>query len=187
LIILVQAAFGYYPDAAFFVTCYTTHMKIYFATDHAGYELKEVLVPYVKQLGFEVEDCGAHGYDPEDDYPDYIAKAARKVSENPQKTLGIILGGSGEGEAMVANKFAHVRATAYYGGNPEIITLSREHNDANMLSLGAMFLDVYEAKRAVKQWLLGHYSLADRHKRRIEKIEDIKINSKSLWQRLFRQ
>ena len=146
-------------------------MKIYFATDHAGFKLKEALVPYVQKLGFEVQDLGAHEYDPEDDYPDYIKRAAEAVSNNPQKTLGIILGGSGEGEAIVANKYAHVRAIAYYGGNPEIITLSREHNDANVLSLGAKFIDEYEGKRVVRQWLLGHYSLGERHKRRINKIE----------------
>ncbi len=165
-------------------------MKIYFATDHAGFKLKETLVSYVKELGFEVQDFGAHTYDPNDDYPDYIKKAAEAVSDNPQKTLGIIVGGSGEGEAMVANKYRHVRATAYYGHNPEIITLSREHNDANMLSLGAKFIDEQEAKRVVRQWLLGQYSLADRHKRRIEKIENIEkganVSKKSLWQKLFR-
>lgn len=167
-------------------------MKIYFATDHAGFKLKEALVSYVGQLGFEVQDFGAHDYAPEDDYPDYVKKAAEAVSNNPQKSLAIILGGSGEGEAIVANKYPHVRAVAYYGGNPAIITLSREHNDANILSLGANFMDEYEGKRAVRQWLLGHYSLAERHKRRIEKIEKIEStevgnNKKSLWQKLFRR
>lgn len=164
-------------------------MKIYFATDHAGFDLKEVLVQYVRELGFEVQDLGAHRYDENDDYPDYIKKAAAAVSDEPQQSLGIILGGSGEGEAMVANKYPHVRATAYYGGNPEIITLSREHNDANILSLGARYLSEYDAKRVVKQWLLGHYSLGERHKRRIEKIGDVEKSAakKTLWQRLFRQ
>ncbi len=160
-------------------------MKIYVATDHAGFKLKEAIVPFVKKLGFDVQDCGAHEYDPEDDYPDYIKKAAENVSLNSQKSLGIIFGGSGEGEAMVANKYPHVRATVYYGGKPEIVKLSREHNDANMLSIGARFVDEKEAKEIVKTWLLGQYSVHERHKRRIEKIAI--LEKKSLWQILFRR
>lgn len=160
-------------------------MKIYFATDHAGFKLKEVLVLYVKSLGFDVRDFGAHKYNKNDDYPDYIKKAAEAVSVNPQKSLAIVLGGSGEGEAMVANKYRHVRATAYYGGNPRIIRLSKEHNDANILSLGARFIQEKEAKKVVKAWLLGHYSLGERHKRRILKIDQ--LEKKSLWQMLFQR
>lgn len=160
-------------------------MKIYLASDHAGFELKNKLVEYVQHLGFEVEDCGAHTYNADDDYPDYVKKAAEAVSNNPQKTLGIVLGKSGEGEAIVANKYTHIRAVVYYGNNPQIVKLSREHNDANMLSLGAGFLSEGEAKSVVKAWLLGHHSLDARHKRRIEKIN--RIERKSLWQILFRR
>lgn len=160
-------------------------MKIYVAADHAGFELKETLAKYVKELGFDVEDCGAYTYDPEDDYPDYIKKAAAAVSDNPQGSLGIVLGKTGEGEAIVANKYPHVRAVVYYGDNEKIVTLSREHNDANVLSLGAGFLTEQQAKSAVKHWLLAHYSLHDRHKRRIEKIA--RLERTSLWRILFRR
>lgn len=146
---------------------------IYFATDHAGFGLKNELLAFVRDtLGYEVIDCGASVLDTDDDYPDVIAAAARKISKSPTDKA-IILGGSGQGEAMVANRFPHVRATAYYGGNPEIITLSRTHNDANVLSLGARFLNTAEAKQAVQQWLEESFSADLRHIRRIKKIEHV--------------
>ena len=148
-------------------------MKIYIATDHAGFALKEKLVPYVKSLGFDAQDMGAFKLDPNDDYPDFISKAAAEVSSNPQNSLGIVLGGSGEGEAMVANKFRHIRATVYYGGSMDIVKLSKEHNDANILSLGARFLTLEQAKNAVRLWHSEHAVLEERHKRRIAKIEGI--------------
>src|SRR3989338_4771962 len=90
-------------------------MKIYFASDHAGFALKKALIPFVKKLGFEVVDKGAFKYEPEDDYPDFIKLVAHEVSDNPQKTLGIVIGASGQGEAIVANKFPHVRAVVFNG------------------------------------------------------------------------
>ena len=153
-------------------------MKIVFATDHAGFDLKEELVPFVRSLGYEVEDCGAHAYDEHDDYPDLIAPAARMVHNDPDQVRGIILGGSGQGEAMVANRFPHVRAVVYNGesrgavfSNIDEIALSREHNDANVLSLGARFMTASEAKEAVKRWLAVPFSGVERHVRRIGKIE----------------
>jgi ribose 5-phosphate isomerase B len=147
-------------------------MTIYFATDHAGFALKEVLLAYVRdELGYAVEDCGAYAHDPEDDYPDFIQKAAQKVGERASDARAIILGGSGQGEAMVANRVSGVRATVYYGGAPEIITLSREHNDANVLSLGARFVSEDEAKDVVAQWLSLPFSGGERHVRRIHKID----------------
>ncbi|MBX4211092.1 RpiB/LacA/LacB family sugar-phosphate isomerase [Candidatus Parcubacteria bacterium] len=151
-------------------------MKIYFAADHAGFPLKQTLIPFVEKLGFAVEDKGAFEQNEKDDYPDFIKKAASEVSSNPQNSLAIVIGGSGEGEAIVANKYPHVRATVYYGGNKEIIKLSHEHNDANVLSLGARFMSDAEAKAVVKSWLTSHFSLDPRHKRRIEKIEEIERN-----------
>lgn len=146
---------------------------VYFATDHAGYELKEQLVAFVREsIGFEVVDCGAQQYDADDDYPDFIAKAAQLVSKNPTHKA-IILGGSGQGEAIVANRYRGVRAIVYYGSQPEIVTLSREHNDANILSLGARFLSEREAKEVVKDWLLHDFSGDERHVRRIKKIDHI--------------
>lgn len=147
-------------------------MSILFASDHAGYALKNTLVAFVRdELGFNVEDLGAHNFSPEDDYPELIAPAALRVVEDPQHTRAIILGGSGQGEAMVANRFAGVRAAVYYGGAPEIVRLSREHNDANILSLGARFLSETDAKAAVKLWLETPFSGEERHARRIEKLE----------------
>ena len=148
-------------------------MTIHLASDHAGFEMKEMLKKYITSLDFTVVDHGAFTYKADDDYPDFIAKAAKAVSDNPQKDLGIILGGSGEGEAIVANKFRHVRATVFYGGDKEIIKLSHAHNDANMLSLGARFITDDDAKHVVRQWLLEHFSLGARHKRRIAKIEKL--------------
>jgi len=146
-------------------------MKIYFATDHAGFELKEKLVDFVRSLGHDVEDCGASSLEPEDDYPDFISKAARAVSENPDNVKAVILGGSGQGEAIVANRYKGVRAAVYYGGTPEISTLSREHNDANILSLGARFVTEDEAREAVKTFLETPFSNEERHIRRIKKID----------------
>lgn len=146
---------------------------VYFATDHAGYTLKNTLLKFVRdELGYTVFDCGPSVYDAEDDYPDYIARAARMISENPTDRA-IILGGSGQGEAMVANRFKGVRATVYYGGSDTIVTLSREHNDANILSLGARFLSEEDAKKSVALWLHGIFSGDERHVRRIKKIERV--------------
>jgi ribose 5-phosphate isomerase B len=145
-------------------------MKIFFASDHAGFEMKNSLIEFVKELGFEVEDCGAYELNPEDDYPEFVKRAAQKVSEDPENTKVIILGGSGQGEAIVANRFPNVRAVVFYGGDKDIIKLSREHNDANVLSLGARFIKLEEAKEAVKLWLETPFSGEERHRRRISKI-----------------
>ena len=147
-------------------------MTIYFATDHAGFALKEALVPYVRDvLGYEVVDCGAYEYSPLDDYPEFIKKAGEAVSKGGDDTRAIILGGSGQGGAMVANKYPHVRATVYYGGARDIITLSREHNNANALSLGARFVSEEEAKKVVALWLQTKFSEDERHVRRIAQID----------------
>ncbi|MBN2094299.1 MAG: RpiB/LacA/LacB family sugar-phosphate isomerase [Candidatus Zambryskibacteria bacterium] len=147
-------------------------MKIFFAADHAGFEIKNELLNFVKGLGFEVEDCGAYKFNSNDDYPEFVKRAAETVSKNPENKKAIILGGSGQGEAMVANKFDNIRAAEYYGGNLEIVRLSREHNDANVLSLGARFLSLDEAKEAVKLWLETNFSNEEKHKRRIKNIEN---------------
>lgn len=149
-------------------------MTIYFATDHAGFELKEKLVAYVRDvLGYEVVDCGAHEHTPGDDYPDFIRIAADAVSKNEHGSKAVILGGSGQGEAIVANKFPYVRAIVYYGGNTDIIRLSREHNDSNILSLGARFVTVTEAEEAVSLWLSTPFREEERHVRRIGKIDAV--------------
>ena len=147
-------------------------MKIYIATDHAGYEMKEALCSYLeKDLGFTVADMGAHQQDINDDYPDFISLAAQEVSRDPTVARGIVLGASGQGESVVANRFPHVRCSVYYGGPLEIIRLSREHNNANMIALGARFLSFNDAKAAVKLWLETPFSQEERHIRRLKKIE----------------
>lgn len=162
-------------------------MKIYLAADHAGFELKEALVPFLRdELHFEVEDCGARELDPHDDYPDIIGCAAGHVSEDVGagvESRAIILGKSGQGEAMVANRFPGVRAAVYYGPPShkasdgrvalDVIRLSREHNDSNVLSLGAGFLSIEEAKEAVRIWSETEFSGEERHRFRNEKIDEI--------------
>jgi len=145
-------------------------MKIYFASDHAGFEMKNQLVEYVKELGYETGDCGAYELNPNDDYPEFVKKAAQAVSEATDGSRAIVLGGSGQGEDMVADKFPNVRSAEYYGGNLEVVKLSREHNNANVLSLGARFLSLDEAKEAVKLWLETPFNGEERHRRRIEQI-----------------
>jgi ribose 5-phosphate isomerase B len=144
-------------------------MKIVLASDHAGYELKEVLKTHLVSLGHEVEDVGANTLDPTDDYPNFIVPAAHMVADGVCER-GIILGGSGQGEAMAANRVMGVRAAVYYGEPSDIVRLSREHNDANILSLGARFLAQEEALRAVDAWLAAPFSGDERHARRIQKL-----------------
>lgn len=151
---------------------------IFFASDHAGFELKDILMGFVRdELGYKVEDCGAFSYDPEDDYTDFIVKAAREVSAHPLDARGIILGGSGQGEAMLANRFHDVRAAVYYGGPEEIVSLSRAHNDANILSLGARFLSEEEAKAAVRLWLATVHEPKEKYDRRIEEMEELSMEA----------
>jgi ribose 5-phosphate isomerase B len=151
-------------------------MKIFIGTDHAGYEMKEELKKYLSDLGHEVIDKGAHEYNPDDDYPDFVALVAEGVAESSQESKtevrGIVLGGSGQGEAIEANRLLGVRATVFYGGPMEIVFLGREHNDANVLSLGARFLSLDEAKEAVKIFLETPFSGDERHIRRIVKLDN---------------
>lgn len=158
-------------------------MKVYVATDHAGFELKERLVPFLVECGYKVIDVGAETYDKDDDYPLYIAKAAAQVARD-KDARAIVLGASGQGEAMVANRFKGVRAVVFYGepikkqtdvkGEEQtIIGGSRVHNDANVLALGARFISFESAKDAVKKWLETPFSAEERHLRRIEMIDNI--------------
>lgn len=145
-------------------------MKIYIGTDHAGFELKESLVLFLKTLGHEVVDMGAHTFEALDDYPDFIRPVAEAVAGD-LSARGIILGGSGQGEAMCANRIAGVRAAVYYGGAVDIVVLSREHNDANILSLGARFIEEEEAQEVVRVWLETSFGGEEKHARRIKKID----------------
>jgi ribose 5-phosphate isomerase B len=149
-------------------------MKIYIASDHAGFELKSFLVERISLAGHEIKDLGPKTFEPEDDYPDYISLVAKEIARDPSAAKGIVIGGSGQGEAICANKFYGVRAALYYGGNMDIVKLSREHNDANVLSLGARFVSTAEAMNAVNIWLSTPFSGDERHKRRLLKLFNIK-------------
>ena len=145
-------------------------MIIHIATDHAGLELKEKVKSYLFKLDYEVVDHGAFEYDALDDYPDFIFPCAEAVS-NDSKSKGIILGGSGQGEAMAENRVKGVRAAVFYNGPDEIIKLSRQHNDANILSLGARFMSYQEMYKVIELWLSTDFEFG-RHKRRIEKLDE---------------
>ena len=149
-------------------------MKIYLAADHAGFELKEKVKAFLVEQGYAVEDCGAHTLDADDDYPDFIKVAVKKVARKPEDRA-ILFGGSGQGEAMVANRIKKVRAAVYYGASQrevgdKILILSREHNDANVLSIGARFVSEEAAKQAIVLWLKTPFSRKERHARRIAKF-----------------
>lgn len=163
-------------------------MTILFASDHAGFALKTALLAYVRDaLGQSVEDCTPELVEG-DDYPDTISVAARRISADPM-LRAIVVGGSGQGEAMVANRFPNVRAAVFYGpvaattaidaegdasNDPfEIVHLSRVHNESNILSLGARFVSETDAREAVKRWLASDFSGDERHARRIKKIETV--------------
>lgn len=174
-------------------------MNIFIGSDHAGYELKNFLSKALGSIGYRVVDCGAYTYQPSDDYPLYISKVARAVSESEaiksldeemvtelpefsdsqsNETRGIVIGGSGQGEAIVANKFSNVRAALCYGGDQaeDIVELSRQHNDSNVLSLGARFLSNDLALELVLKWLSTPFSGDQRHIRRIHEIDKLQDN-----------
>ncbi len=153
-------------------------MKIYLGTDHAGFELKEQIKKYLEENSFEVADQGAFALDLNDDYPDYM-KVVAKMVQSDEGSRGIIFGGSGIGEAIVANRFSGVRAAVYYGKDLNIIKMTREHNNANVLSLGGRLVGKDEAIEAVKLFLTTPFSTDERHQRRINKI-DLDINPSSI-------
>jgi ribose 5-phosphate isomerase B len=145
-------------------------VKLFVASDHAGFELKQKLIDHLHARGHEVEDMGPTRLNPADDYPYYIGPCAKKVADT-HESMGIVVGMSGQGEAMAANRVRGVRAAVYYGGPTDIIKLSRRHNDANILSLGARFVTAEEAAAAVDLWLLTQFEHDERHQRRILKMD----------------
>lgn len=163
-------------------------MKVYLAADHAGFELKTQLASFVRgELGYDVEDCGARAFVAHDDYPEIIAGAARLLARDAAQGIdsrAILIGGSGQGEAMVANRFPGVRAALFYG-NPtalqtdssgqelDIIASTRRHNNANALALGARFISTDEARNAVKEWLATAFFGEEQHRRRIQLIDHL--------------
>jgi ribose 5-phosphate isomerase B len=150
-------------------------MKIYLATDHAGFELKESIKKYLEEKGNEVYDCGALTLEQGDGYPEYMARAAENVQKDAMHApaMAVIFGGSGQGEAIVANRFRHVRAIVYAGGNLELVKLGREHNDANVISIGARFVTEAEAIQAINLFLSTPFSHDERHAERIIQIEEL--------------
>ncbi len=153
-------------------------MKIFLASDHEGFELKKKLIVYLQELGYATEDCGPYSFNVEDDYPDFVTPCAQEVASQ-ENSFGIIIGKTGEGEAMCANRVRGIRAGVLYtpnsiksstGQNEEIIQLMREHNNANMLSLGAAFLSEEEARIAVKEFIETPFSNVARHTRRLAKF-----------------
>jgi ribose 5-phosphate isomerase B len=139
-------------------------MHVYLGSDHAGYELKRHLVEWLTAQGHEAFDCGPATYDGEDDYPPYVMLAAARTADDPG-SLGIVIGGSGNGEAIAANKVAGVRAALAW--NEQTARLAREHNDANVISLGARMHSAEEATGFVELFLTTEFSGVERHARRI--------------------
>lgn len=150
-------------------------MRIYIGADHGGYQLKEELKKYLGEIGHEVEDMGAHELNPEDDYPDFVFPVALRVAQSkPHEAMGIVIGRSGNGEVITANKVKGIRAALCW--NEEVAKKAREHNDANILSLSADYTDTETAKIIVKTFLETPFSEEERHKRRIEKISKYKTS-----------
>ncbi|MDQ6648536.1 MAG: ribose-5-phosphate isomerase [Actinomycetota bacterium] len=143
-------------------------MRVYLGSDHAGFELKAALVEHVRDLGHEPVDCGAPAYDAQDDYPPYVLLAASRTAAEPG-SRGIVLGGSGNGEAIAANKVPGVRCALVW--TDETAQLAREHNDATVISLGARMYPVADALRFVEIFLATPFSGDARHARRIGQLE----------------
>lgn len=148
-------------------------MKIFLATDHAGFELKNKVKDFLVSEGFNVEDMGAHVFDPADDYPKIMLPVAMRVVSDPENTRAIVFGKSGNGEAILCNRFPGIRAAVYHGKNLEIVRLSREHNNANILSIGAGFVEEEEVVEAVRLWISTSFSNEPRHQKRNEMLDNI--------------
>ncbi len=153
-------------------------MKIVIASDHAGFELKKYLIESLKSINYEIIDLGNSVYNENDDYPDYIKMVGDFISEHNNSNMfrGIVIGGSGQGENICVNKFENVRSALLYGNdivlNTEIAKLSRQHNNANVLSLGARFIEKENAFKLIQIWLEEKFSNDERHVRRLSKIEN---------------
>lgn len=148
--------------------CQTDRMRVHIATDHAAFDLKQFLVKELTALGYEVIDHGASTYDASDDYPTFVLPCAEAVAGDPE-ALGIVLGGSGNGEQIAANKVTGVRAGLAY--NTVMARLTREHNNANVLSLGGRMQSLEDALEMAKVFLETPFSDDPRHVRRIEMLD----------------
>jgi ribose 5-phosphate isomerase B len=144
-------------------------MRVYLGSDHAGFELKARLIEHLAGLGHEPVDCGAHDFDPEDDYPAPCITAAARTVADPG-SLAVVVGGSGNGEQIAANKVKGVRAALVWSDGTA--RLAREHNDANVISLGARSHPEPDALRFVEIFLATPFSEGERHKRRIAQLAE---------------
>lgn len=144
-------------------------MRVHIASDHAGYELKSSLVEHLRQAGHDVVDHGAHSYDAQDDYPSFCFAAGEAVVAEPG-TLGVVIGGSGNGEQIAANKVRGVRAALAW--NLDTARLGRQHNDANVISIGARQHTPEEAASFVDAFLAEPFSGDARHQRRIDQLAE---------------
>lgn len=141
-------------------------MRVHIATDHAAFECKNYLVERLREAGHDVVDHGADSYDAEDDYPTFVLPCAEAVVA--EGAIGIVLGGSGNGEQIAANKVKGIRAALAY--NPELARLAREHNNANIVSLGGRMQSLEESWAIVEAFLTTEFSGVARHQRRIDAI-----------------
>lgn len=139
-------------------------MRIHIGGDHASYELHHVLVTHLEQGGHDVTDHGPSHYDAEDDYPVFVLRAAEAVAAD-EHSLGVVLGGSGNGEQMAANKVTGIRAALAY--EPELARLARQHNNAQIVSIGARFCAEHVAKEIVDAFIATEFSDDSRHARRV--------------------
>lgn len=153
---------------------YDVSMTIFLGTDHAGFTLKEELKRYLREKKYTVIDCGAREFNKDDDYTDFCKIAAEETSQNSENR-GFVFGKSGAGECIVANKVRGIRCVLAV--NKENVLLAREHNDANMLSIGFRFIKDEDVFHAIKIWLETPDPTEERHIRRVEKIKTIE-NSK---------
>jgi ribose 5-phosphate isomerase B len=147
-------------------------MRVHIGSDHAGFELKQHLVSELTAKGYEVVDHGAESYDAEDDYPTYCLPTAEAVVADPD-SLGIVIGGSGNGEAIAANKVDGVRCALAW--NTDTAKLGRQHNNANVVSVGARMHSTDEATRLVELFLETPFSGDPRHARRIQLLADYEV------------
>lgn len=141
--------------------------RVHLGGDHAAWELHQELLAFLRAEGHDVTDHGPHAYDAVDDYPVFVLRAAQAVAADPG-SLGVVLGGSGNGEQMAANKVAGIRAALAYSA--ELAALAREHNDAQVVSIGGRFTAVEEAREIVRTFLATPFSGEPRHQRRIDMV-----------------
>lgn len=150
-------------------------MKVYLASDHAGFLLKEKILSFLMENNYEVEDVGSKELDPQDDYPQFAHRAAIKLlGSDDADAKAIIVCGSGQGMAIAANRHKGVRASVVW--SVETAEETREDNDSNVLCLASRFIDAEESERIVEAWLNTPFSNAPRHKRRIDEIEELSGN-----------